>query len=348
MGRKNNSGGPFAFAVVVVLFALLASVTIVPMVGTADGATESTSSRSRLNVVSTISILQDFVEQIGGDRVSCISLVTGNENPHTYATTTADRIAIENASVFVEIGGDAGPELEPWAQDLLDSSDNKDLIVCEAAKNISLVDGNPHVWMDPENAKIMVKEIASSLMKADPDGADIYRSGMENYIQRINQTENHILQEIAPHNGTKVIASHPAFLYFFNFIGFKQVDLLVDVPGQEPSSQHVSQIIDEIKEQNISLIVTMPQFPTPVIEQIQEDTGVKSVEITALIGPLNTTTYLGMLEYDTQAIISTLSGSTSENSHSTPAIVYVSGLAGITAIALLAVLIYRRQRRREE
>ncbi len=346
MKKERSLRERFGFMAALLLAVLLASVAIMPGIEMADGVSESASSGTPvLHVVATISVLQDFVEEIGGERVSCISLVTGMENPHTYATTVADRTATEEASVFVEFGGAAGPELEPWAQDLLDSSDNGDLIVCEAAKNISLIDGNPHVWMDPENAKTMVLEIEEAMIRADPAGSGLYRNNTVQYLQEINDTEERILEQVAPYNGTKVIASHPAFLYFFDFIGFRQVDLLIDVPGQSPSAQHVSEIIDEINEQNISLIVTMPQFPTPVIEQIREDTGAKSVEITPLIGPLNTTTYLGLLDYDTHAIIGALSSTNSGGSQSaTSPLLYASAFGVVIAGAAVVVWAYRRKR----
>ncbi len=349
MRREKSSRKGFGFAVVIMSVALLISVSVMPGPPAVTGE-ESATQAKVLDVVATVSILQDFVEEIGGDRVSCRALVTGTENPHTYATTTADRTAIEEAAAFVEFGGDAGPELEPWAQDLLDSSDNNDLIVCEAASGIPLKENNPHVWMDPENAKIMVINIEKALIEADPDGAQYYRENTESYLQRINTTEAKILEEMAPYNNTKVIASHPAFLYFFDFIGFKQVDLLIEVPGQSPSAQHVSRIIDEIKEQNVSLIVTMPQFPTPVIEQIQQDTDVNAVEITPLIGPLNTTTYLGLLEYDAQAIIGALSssGASESQSEGTQLIVYASAFGGIIAGAAVIVWAYRRKRSGEK
>jgi len=350
MRREKSSRERFGFAAVIISVALLISVSVMPGLPAANGE-ESATQAKVLDVVTTVSILRDFVLEIGKERVTCISLVSGTENPHTYATTTADRTAIEEASAFVEFGGDAGPELEPWAQDLLDSSDNNDLIVCEAASGIPLKENNPHVWMDPENAKIMVINIEKALIEADPTNSELYRSNTAAYLQRINTTEAKILEEMAPYNGTKVIASHPAFLYFFDFIGFKQVDLLIEVPGQSPSAQHVSRIIDEIKEQNVSLIVTMPQFPTPVIEQIQQDTDVKAVEITPLIGPLNTTTYLGLLEYDTQAIIGALSNSSGageSQSDGAQLIVYASAFGGIIAGAAVIVWIYRRKRSGEE
>ncbi len=346
MRREKASKERLLFAISVISVVLLVSTVVMP--GLAAAAGEEKSARAPvLDVVATVSVLRDFVEQIGGDRVSCVALVTGMENPHTYATTTADRSAIEEASVFVEFGGEAGPELEPWAQDLLDSSDNGGLVVCEAASGIPLIEDNPHVWMDPENAKTMVINIEKALIEADPSGASVYRNNTVSYLQRINETEERILEEMAPYSGMKVIASHPAFLYFFNFIGFEQVDLLVDVPGQSPSAQHVSEIIDEIREENISLIVTMPQFPTPVTDQIREETGVRSVEITPLLGAFNTTTYLGMLEYDAGAISLALSEGSrgGDESGASPVLMY-SLIAIIALVALgAAATVYRRRER---
>src|SRR5262245_26239424 len=110
-----------------------------------------------LNVVVTIPVLRDLVEQVGGPYVRVTSLLKGYENEHTYSPKPSDLIAVRNAQLLFEVG----LGLEVWVAKLVKSAGQPSLAVITTSKGIALMPdhhekhaadphahGNPHVWMD--------------------------------------------------------------------------------------------------------------------------------------------------------------------------------------------------------
>jgi ABC-type Zn uptake system ZnuABC Zn-binding protein ZnuA len=266
----------------------------------AGGVMGSVKADDKVNVVVTINVLQDMVEQIGGEHVSVKSLVTGLENPHTYSTTPDDRKAIENSDLFVEIG----MGLEPWASDLtVDLPKDKILV---ASENCTKLGDNPHVWMDPENGKTIAKEIENRLEKIDPTNSDYYRENLKSYVERLNSTESRIISMGESLKGKGVISATPAFSYLLNRMGINVTDIIVKGPGKEPSTSDIMRMEDEIKSGKASIILTAYQINMPVVDQISKDTGAPVVVGTALLGVMGIDSYEGMLLYDADAISSGL------------------------------------------
>ncbi len=254
----------------------------------------------KVNVVVTINVLQDIVEHIGGDRVSVRSLVTGLENPHTYSTTPDDRKAVEDAELFVEIGMD----LEPWAKDLTVDVPKEKILV--ASDNCTKLGDNPHVWMDPENGKIIATEIEHRLESIDPANAGYYRENLRSYLESLNSTEMRMVEMGQEFKGKGVISATPAFAYLLNRMGIEVTDIIVKGPGKEPSTPDIMRMENEIRSGKASAIITVAQIHMPVVQQISNDTGAPVIVGSALLGALGIETYEQLLIYDASAISSGL------------------------------------------
>src|SRR3982750_3772217 len=121
-----------------------------------------------INVVVTIPVLKDFAEHVGGSLVRVTSLLSGYENEHTYSPKPSDLVAVRKARLLFEVG----IGLEVWVSSLVRNAGSPSLRVVTTSKRIALLRdrpehdgaahaseenerGNPHVWMDPENATTM-------------------------------------------------------------------------------------------------------------------------------------------------------------------------------------------------
>ncbi len=128
----------------------------------------------RLRVLTSFYPMYDFACKIGGDCIDVTNMVPSGTEPHDWEPSTNDLKNLEKADVFIYNGAD----MEPWADDLLVSRSDT-LRVVEASENVELrtTDGehehahehegadhhhgdfDPHVWLDPENAKIEMEAI---------------------------------------------------------------------------------------------------------------------------------------------------------------------------------------------
>ncbi|HXN07124.1 MAG TPA: metal ABC transporter substrate-binding protein, partial [Nitrospiria bacterium] len=153
--------------------------------------------RPPLPVVTTLPFLKDFVEQIGQNRVSVSTLLTGMESEHTYTPKPSDILSVKNAQVLVQVG----LGLEIWVKGLIENAGNANLLIITASHGIPLIreegkdaeedhhdheGGNPHIWLDPENAKTMVREITEGLIQKDPAGKEFYLKNQGVYLTKLD------------------------------------------------------------------------------------------------------------------------------------------------------------------
>jgi ABC-type Zn uptake system ZnuABC Zn-binding protein ZnuA len=265
-----------------------------------------------LTVVVTIPVLKDFALQVGGPHVDVVSLLSGYENEHTYSPKPSDLAAIERARVLLQVG----LGLEVWAASLVRSASNKNLIVVTTSKGIGLVRdhephdqpnrttdsrqlGNPHVWLDPENAKVMVRHITEAFSTADPEHAGEYRKRQADYLMELDQLQSELVERVRHLPDRRVIVHHPAWPYFARRFGFKVVGEILSQPGAEPSARHLQQLVSKIQKERIRVIVSEPQLSQKVPELLARETGARVTVLTSLPGGLKgTETYLDMLRYN--------------------------------------------------
>ena len=156
-----------------------------------------------LKVVATLPILKEFAEQVGGEHVHVTSLITGFESEHSYSPTS-DLKVINEARLLLEIG----LGLEVWVQGLVKNAGSPGLRVVTTSRDISIIrdaedpdsHGNPHIWLDPENAKIMTRHIAQALIEADAANAREYRTNLDDYLKRLALEQE--LKIVSPYSVT--------------------------------------------------------------------------------------------------------------------------------------------------
>ncbi|MEC4684910.1 MAG: metal ABC transporter substrate-binding protein [Nitrospirota bacterium] len=262
--------------------------------------------RDRLNVVVTIPVLADFARNIGGNLVSVKSIITGLENPHTYEPRGSDVKAIARADLFVRVG----LGLETWADKLVRNAGNSRLIQVSASRSCNVINNNPHVWMDIENARQMVLAIMEGMVRADPSHADLYRRNAGLYIDRLLALDKRIKKPLSTLSGEAVVTAVPAFTYFLKRYGIEEAATIISVPGKEPSGRHLRTVITLMRKRGIRIILTVPQFPPRIPNMVAEETGAVVVVATQLPGSLpGTDTYIEMLQEDVRRILKAIGGS---------------------------------------
>jgi ABC-type Zn uptake system ZnuABC Zn-binding protein ZnuA len=284
-----------------------------------------------LPVVATLPVLKDFTEQIGGQYVRVDSLINGMESEHTYTPKPSDVTAIRHARLLVKIG----LGLEVWVNALIENADRPDLLIVTTSDGVPLIRdahesehsvpkseidkkhafkerhtrGNPHIWLDPENVKIMIRHITEGLIKVDPAHKDDFLHNQSRYIMELESLEKTLKKEVDSLKNKAIITHHPAWPYFARRFGFIiKGDILTQV-GSEPSAKHIGELIKVIRQEKVKVIVSEPQLNPKVPNMLAEETGAKVVILSPLPGAIpGTPTYLDLIRYDAEALISALRG----------------------------------------
>ena len=265
-----------------------------------------------LQVVVTIPVLKDFVEQVGGPHVRVISLLSGYENEHTYAPKPSDLLAVRKARLLFEIG----IGLEVWVSSLVKNAGSSSLLVVTTSKGIGLIRdlpdhegpvhesgegerGNPHVWLDPENAATMMRHIAEALIKVDPTHAVEFRNNQATYLRKLDQLRTDLNDRLRRLSDRRIIVHHPAWPYFVRRFGFQVLGTIQSQSGSEPSALQLQSLITTIRKDRIRVIVSEIQLSQKLPDLLAKETGARVVVLTTLPGGLpHTETYLDMLRYN--------------------------------------------------
>jgi zinc/manganese transport system substrate-binding protein len=274
--------------------------------------------QSKLETIASMSIIGDFVSQIGGERVQVTTLVSAGGDTHTFQPAPQDARRMAQAKlVFIN-----GLGLEGWLPRLVQSSGSKAKVVTvstgvKAIREAS--DGHshghdldPHAWQDVANAKLYARNIRDALSAADPEGASFYAARSEAYMAELDQLDREIKQGLAqiPPERRRVITSHDAFGYFAKAYSLSFVAPQGISTESEASSRDVARMIRQVRAQK-SPAVFLENISDPrLMTQIAHETGAKigprifSDSLSDSSGPAPT--YLDMMRHNLQAFVEAL------------------------------------------
>ncbi|MCR5792124.1 MAG: metal ABC transporter substrate-binding protein [Lachnospiraceae bacterium] len=288
------------------LLGIMSIVTVLAgSVGFLVNRANSDSVKGKLKIVTSFYPMYIATMNVVGD-VEGVELTNLTKNQggclHEYQITTDDMKHMENASVFVTNG--AG--MESFVEDILtqyphikviDSSDG-----CELLQSLEEEDEvNSHLWMDPDNYMKQIANIAKGLGEADEEHKEQYEANAKAYIEKIKKLKEDIIGSgLTVDSGKQenVIIFHDAFAYMAKVLGWTTA-YAVDIDNDTAmSAGDVADIIEVIKEKNVTLLFAEKQFSDAIPKQIAGETGAKVCIIDSLVsGEMDKDAYIdGMHE----------------------------------------------------
>jgi zinc/manganese transport system substrate-binding protein len=316
--------------------AALAAATVLAgtvLVACGDDAGGGAATGDALAVVATTSILGDFANEIGGDRVAVDVILEPNVDAHDYEPAPSDIEAIRSADVVLRNG--AG--LESWFDDTIEASGTSATIV-DTSTGVTLHEGghhhdddhhdedaghgdadgdevDPHIWHDPRNAMLMVANVQAAFAAADPEGAATYQRNLDRYGGELEQLDADIAAEIAPLPSKKLVTNHDAFGYYADRYGFEIVGSVIPSfdTSAELSAADLDELIAAIRAEGVKAVFSETSLPGDAARTIAEEAGVAVVVgEDALygdsLGPEGSdgATYLDMMRHNTDTIVANL------------------------------------------
>lgn len=217
----------------------------------------TTKSESKINVAVSIVPEETFVKEVGGDKVNITTMIPSGQSPENYAPTTDIMEQLSNSSIYFSIGVPTeNANILPKIGDF-----NKEIKIVSMADEVSKVyserkfesgERDPHIWLSPKRAKVMVETIAKELSAVDSNNADYYKTNSENYIKKLNKLDEDIKSSLSLLKAKDFICYHPAFGYFTDDYGLKMTAL--ENEGKEATIEDFKNTIDFAKEKGIKAI----------------------------------------------------------------------------------------------
>jgi zinc/manganese transport system substrate-binding protein len=299
----------------------------------AAAGSAGSSSGTKLAVVATTPEVADFVRTVGGGDVTVTQIIKPNVDPHDYEPTPADIKAIGEAKLVVK----NGVGLEEWLDQTIESAGFKGTVV-DSSQGVTLREGgheeegeaeaegehageehDPHIWHNPQNAKIMVTNIEKALAAADTAHAATYAKNLTDYSAKIDKldADNEAAFAKIPAAQRKLVTNHDAFGYYVDRYKLQFVGSVIPSldTSAELSAQQLNDLVAKIKATGTKAIFTESSLPPKSAEAIAKQAGVKVIGgEDALFGDslgaegTPQGTYLGAEQHNTQVIVAGLGG----------------------------------------
>ncbi|MCP1200397.1 zinc ABC transporter substrate-binding protein [Notoacmeibacter sp. MSK16QG-6] len=138
---------------------------------------------------------------------------------------------------------------------------------------------DPHVWLDPDNAKAMVNAIEQSLAEVDPDHAERYRENAEATLRSIDEMSERVDATLKPVKGKSFVAFHDALQYFEHAFELKSLGSLTMSPEIAPGARRLTELNEKMSAEGVSCILVEPQFSPKLSQTLANETGARIAEL---------------------------------------------------------------------
>ncbi|MCP9489003.1 MAG: metal ABC transporter substrate-binding protein [Solirubrobacteraceae bacterium MAG38_C4-C5] len=249
------------------------------------------SAKSLLEVGTTVAPITSIVANVGGDRVKITGIVPEGTNSHTFEPKPSVAELLSEVDVLYV----NGLVLEEPTKELAEGSlkDGAEIVELgtrsipesEYAYDSSFPkDGgkpNPHLWTDPTYARKYAEIVRDDLSERDPDNADYYAGNFERFSAMIDELDKAMRAsfDTIPREKRKLLTYHDAYAYFGRTYGWDIVGAIQVSDFEDPTAKEVSGLIDQVKAEKVPAVFGSEVFPSPVLEQIGKEAGVRYVDV---------------------------------------------------------------------
>jgi ABC-type Zn uptake system ZnuABC Zn-binding protein ZnuA len=278
--------------------------------------------QSTLNVITTTEDLASIAKEVGGDRIRVESMARGYQDPHFVEAKPSFILKMQRADLLIVVGRQLenawltplitqsrNAKLQPGGSGYLDASTTASILEIPTGELTRAMGdvhplGNPHYWLDPENGKRIAKAMADKFAQLRPNDRAYFDGRLADFTARLDAGEKRWLAQMAPYKGTKVVTYHRSFPNFAERFGLVIVGYVEPRPGIPPTPQHTLDLINEMKRQNIKLVLVEPYFDLKTPNAIGRETGAQVLVLPPSVGGVKEIPdYLKLFDYDINLVV---------------------------------------------
>jgi len=252
-------------------------------------------------IVTTIKPIALIAHDIGGEDAEVRQLLPNNSSPHDYALKVSDRRLLSAADLAVWIG----PSLEMFVEKIVSS--NQNIIEWQEIEGITwpTIDAShdthehseicthggldPHLWLNPDNARLLASEIATWLQANDPHNHERYQKRLQKFTTELSKVDAHLEKQFAndDNRSKPFLVQHAAYDHFVNRYGLNQEGSLRTISGAKIGARTLYHL--ESGAESVNCLFTDPQFDARPTEVFSQRKSIRVIELDPLASQVSLT-----------------------------------------------------------
>ena len=220
-------------------------------------------------------------------------IVKGGASPHTYTLRPSEMQALYDADAIVWVDERVSPFLAKPLATLAGKARQIPVLQLPGLKRLPArrggswdrghdhepaaepTDVDPHLWLDPENARRIAAAVAETLVELDPANARHYRANALRLDRRLGVLDRMLAQRLAPFREVPYLVFHDAYQYLEGRYGLNAVGAVSVSPDRRPGARRLAEIRDRIETLGVRCLFREPQFPPKLVETLVEGSAVR-------------------------------------------------------------------------
>lgn len=250
-----------------------------------------------------------FAANVAGDKAAVQSLLS-QVGPHEYETTPTDALKVRKAHLFLL----NGLELDTFAVKLVVASGNKNVAILKIGDRLGEEhhdlllhmdeaghqhapgehhhhhgEHDPHIWLSPSRAKVMVELIRDRLDKLDPANGDAYKKNAAAYTQELDDLLAYGKDLLKDKKSKAIVTTHDSLSYFADDFGLQIVGYIQPRAGQEADAAKLAALKKLCKEKNVGVITVEPQYSRGTADTLRNALKGQGIDVAVVeVDPLET------------------------------------------------------------
>lgn len=279
----------------------------------------STSDDKKTEIYTSTFATAAIAREIGGNQVNVKMIVPPGADPHSYEPTSKQLTEIAKGDLFLLTGTTLEPYSKKIQESLkgtdvrfVETSKDVTLLESDATLHAHEEEGHtedeqaheeaghddhatdehahedeehdhgkydPHVWLDPVNAKAMARSITVALSKEVPKDKATFEKNLKAFDQQADALDKEFKQAVADGSKKELLVTHAAYGYLAERYGFTQLPIAGISPSDEPSQKQLAALVKEARMHDLKYVAFEETVSPKVARVIQKEIGAKSVTI---------------------------------------------------------------------
>jgi zinc transport system substrate-binding protein len=284
------------------LFAAVLSFCFILSCASCENKRAETEKPGKLLVITTLFPLYDFARAIGGDKAEVTLLLPPGMEAHSFEPKPGDIVRVGKADLFIY----TNRYMEPWAEDIISGIGSGRTLVIDASRGTRMLkagksdrhqhdgehhgqgtdrDGSgegmdPHLWLDFDNARVMVDTILAGFTARDPKNSAFYSANASAYKAKLTDLDERYRTGLATCDKRIFLhGGHFAFGYLANRYGLRYESAYAISADAEPSPAKIAQLVSRIRAKGLHYIYTEELVEPRIAETIARETGVTVLKL---------------------------------------------------------------------
>ena len=278
-----------------------------------------------LNVITSTEDLAAIAREVGGDRIKVEALARGYQDPHFVEAKPSFVLKLHRADLLVVVGRELevgwlpalitqsrNANIQPGGRGYLDASLTAHILEIPTGQITRAMgdvhpQGNPHYWLSPENGRRIAQAMRAKFAELQPGDAAYFGQRYADFDKRLAASEQRWTAMFAPYRGIKVVTYHRSWPNFVQAFGINVIGYVEPKPGIPPSPSHVLELIQEMKRQQVKLILVEPYFDLKTPNRVASEVGGRVLVMPPSVGGVEAVrTYFDLFDYDLNLLVNAI------------------------------------------